>query len=377
MRRPVIMAGSPHIENLWLKDTATLFDETGGNTGNLAFRYGLASHTRRVVFSHWNAPVAQVRAAGDILLLPLANQLGSHTDLGNMADCIEAIGLPVVGIGLGAQAASDAVDVVLSPGTERWLRTVVAHAPSDRPNLGVRGAYTLRQVDRLGLADHAVITGCPSNFINMRNDFAPALAARYEAVPGPVAVTAGIPYIPALRELEQQLAQLATDSGGAYIVQHGLEMLQLARNEFAALGRERLELCRDYIRPGLEVEEFTRWCRRHAYAFFHLPGWLEFLRRFDFVVGTRFHGAMLALQVGVPAGVIAHDSRTHEMCRTMGVPVLLPAELQGPITAQSLPALFPFDAEQFLSKRRTLHSAYAQILEDAQIEAVAPLRSMY
>ena len=377
MQRAVIMSGSPHIENLWLKPTATLFDETGGNTGNLAFRYGLASHTRNVVFSHWNAPAEQIRAAGDILLLPLANQLGSHTDLGDMADRIEAIGLPVVGIGLGAQAASDAVDATLTPGTERWLRTMIAHAPSDHPNLGVRGAYTLRQLDRLGLADRAVVTGCPSNFITMHDDFAPTLAARYDDRLGPVAVTAGIPYTPALQGLEEQLAQLVTDSGGAYIVQHGLEMLRLARGEFDALGAERLELCRAYIRPGLDTAEFTRWCRRHAYAFFHLPGWLEFLRRFDFVVGTRFHGAMLALQVGVPAGVIAHDSRTHEMCVTMGVPVRLHTELAEPVTADNLSTLFPFDPDVFLAKRRTLHAAYSQILVDAQIEMVAPLRSMF
>ena len=377
MRRAVIMSGSPHIENLWLKDTAALFDETGGNTGNLAFRYGLASHTKNVAFSRWDAPVAEIRAAGDLLLLPLANQLGSHTDLGQQADRIEAIGLPVVGIGLGAQAASASVDAVLTPGTERWLRTLTAHAPSDQPNLGVRGAYTFRQIDRLGLADHVAITGCPSNFINMRDNIAPSLAARYDRRPSLVAVTAGIPYTPVMQGIEQQLAQMVSDTGGAYIVQHGLEMLHLARNEFQTLGSQRLELCRAYIQPELDLDEFIRWCRSHAHAFFHIPSWLEFLRRFDFVVGSRFHGAMLALQVGVPAGVIAHDSRTQEMCQTMGVPVRLHTEIDAPVTADSLPSLFPFDAQEFLAKRRALHAAYAQLFADAQLEMVAPLLSMF
>ena len=88
MRRPVILAGSARIDDIFVKDTLTLFDETGGNTGNLAFRYGLASHTKDVLFSHWNAPAADIRAAADILLLPLANQLGAHTDLGHLADRI-------------------------------------------------------------------------------------------------------------------------------------------------------------------------------------------------------------------------------------------------------------------------------------------------
>jgi len=377
MRRPVILAGSPRIQDLFLKDTRSLFDETGGNTGNLAFRYGLASHTRDVLFGTWDEPVASLRARADVLLLPLANQLGAHTDLGHQADRIEAFGLPVVGIGLGAQATSADVDVTLTAGTERWLRTMIAHAPSDYPNVGVRGAYTQAQIARFGLGDKVVVTGCPSNFINMHDDVAKQLTEGYAAVPQHVAVTAGIPYIPKLRTLEHQLAQLATDTGGAYIVQHGLEMLHLARNEFDHLTPQLLETCRDYIRPELDLVEFRSWCRRHAHAFFDVPGWMDFLKRFDFVVGTRFHGAMLALQVGVPAGVIAHDSRTYEMCTTMGVPVRYDAEVTGPLTPESLIELFAFDADDFLTKRRALHEVYAQILQDAQIDTVDPLKLMF
>jgi hypothetical protein len=377
MRRPVILAGSPSIADVFRKDTTTLFDETGGNTGNLAFRYGLASHTKNVLFSHWGAPVDEVRAAADILLLPLANQLGAHTDLGGLADRIEAFGLPVVGIGLGAQAASAGVDVTLTVGTERWLRTMIAHAPSDHPNIGVRGAYTQAQIARLGLGDKVAVTGCPSNFINMHDDVVKTLAEGFAATPELVAVTAGIPHIPRLRGLEHELAQLVTDTGGAYIVQHGKEMLHLARNEFDQLGAERLELCRDYIRPDLDLAAFRTWCRRYAYAFFDAPAWMDFLKRFDFVVGTRFHGAMLALQVGVPAAVIAHDSRTYEMCTTMGVPVRMDSDIDGPLTRERLPELFPFDPDAFMEKRRTLHSAYSQILRDAQIDTVDPLKLMF
>jgi hypothetical protein len=135
--------------------------------------------------------------------------------------------------------------------------------------------------------------------------------------------------------------------------------------------------CAAYIRPDLDLAGFRTWCRRHAYAFFDVPGWLDFLRRFDFVVGTRFHGAMLAMQVGVPAAVIAHDSRTYELCATMGVPVRFHTEIDVPLTAQNLPELFPFDPDEFLAKRRTLHNSYSQILRDAQIDVVDPLKSMY
>jgi hypothetical protein len=86
---------------------------------------------------------------------------------------------------------------------------------------------------------------------------------------------------------------------------------------------------------------------------------------------------MLALQVGVPAAVIAHDSRTYELCTTMGVPVRMDDDLDGPLTRERLPELFPFDPDAFLDKRRTLHAAYSQVLMDAQIATVDPLTQLF
>ena len=77
----------------------------------------------------WDSLPSQVRAAGDIIILPLANQLGNHTDLTDLALKLEEIDLPIIGVGLGAQAASSDVDIELVSGTERWLRTIVHLRP--------------------------------------------------------------------------------------------------------------------------------------------------------------------------------------------------------------------------------------------------------
>jgi hypothetical protein len=118
---------------------------TGGNTGNLAFQYAVASHLKGPVpIISLDAPASQVRAAGDIIVLPLANQLGKHTDLTDLAVKLEEINLPIIGVGLGAQADSRDVDIKLGSGTERWLRAIVRLRPSENPNIGVRGPYTLQ-----------------------------------------------------------------------------------------------------------------------------------------------------------------------------------------------------------------------------------------
>ncbi len=44
------------------------------------------------------------------------------------------------------------------------------------------------------------------------------------------------------------------------------------------------------------------------------------MKPLDFVVGTRFHGAMAALSAAVPAFVLCHDTRTEDMCEFLNVP---------------------------------------------------------
>jgi hypothetical protein len=367
-KRAVILGGNPYLSDVYRKDAKTLFDETGGNSGNLAFIYAVASHLRGARFMHWGAPAAQVRAAGDIIVLPLANQLGSHTDLGQAAAKLEEIDLPVIGLGLGAQAASYQANVQLTDGTRKWLNVMSQRRPSEAPNIGVRGQYTLAQISKIGGNSSATITGCPSNFINTADDIAASISRGFERSPRHIAVTAGIPYIPALANIERDLAELVTHTGGAYIVQHGLQMLQLARNEFDKMPGDVLEQCRQYISPNRSLDEFKSWCRQYAYAFYDARAWMDFLRRYDFVIGTRFHGAMLAIQAGVAAACIAHDSRTVEMCETMGVPVRHHNEIKGALTQRNILEYFSFDASKYRESRQRLLFEYIRVLRGADLE---------
>jgi hypothetical protein len=371
MPRVAILGCSPYIYEYWRKSTHELFAEVGGNTGNIAFEYAIAKNiTDPIIFVNWGVNRRELREKADIIVLPLSNQLGAHMDLGDLADELEAYGLPVIGLGLGAQAAEDERSITLTPGTERWLRTLAGLAPGKAPNIGLRGAFTLAQIDRLGLGDRCAIMGCPSNFINLVQPIEAELARRYTEIPVRIAVNGGIPYIPKLRNLEVALARLVDDQG-AYIVQHDLEMVQLARNEFHLMAPDILQQCHDYIMPDVLKETFLRWCRAHAFAFFDARAWMDFLRRFDFVLGTRFHGAMLAIQAGVPAACIAHDSRTLELCQTMAIPVAPHGEIALPFDRKTLPDLFPFDAAAFAERRKTLGAIYLDIMRAADI-AMAP-----
>jgi hypothetical protein len=366
MRKPIILGGNPYINDYYNKDSKSLFEDTGGNSGNLAFQYAISNHIPSATLVPWGKPVAEIRNSGDIIVLPLANQLGKHTDLNSAAARLEDINLPVLGIGLGAQAVSIGEGLELTEGTKRWLKIIATLSPSSEPNIGVRGPYTQEKIIEAGFQNSSLVMGCPSNFINMKSDTIEQVAKGYRRRPKIIAVTAGIPHIPHLASLERDLASIVTATGGAYIVQHGLEMLQLARREFDVMDQNSLNLCHEYIAPNKSMDEFKSWCRQYAYAFYDCRAWLDFMRRFDFVVGTRFHGAMLAIQAGVPAACIAHDSRTQEMCETMRIPVRHYSELKG-LTEHNLLDYFKFDAESYIETRKILLKRYLSIYSNAEV----------
>lgn len=369
MVQPLILEGNPFIADTFRKSARTLLEDTGGNTGNLAFRHAVNMQVRGGRQMSWGSGVDTIRGAGDVIVLPLANQLGKHTDLGTQADLMKAVGLPVIGVGLGAQASKIGDDIQLTEGTLRWLATLADLAPAKgSPSIGVRGEYTRQQIEKLGFADLAIVTGCPSNFINLDDDIAARVAERFGRTGGSIAVTAGIPHIPHLAGLERQLADIVTLTDGAYIVQHALGMVQIARNEFDGMGEDALALTQNYIQPHMSRGEFIAWCRRYAYALLDIRYWMDFVQRFDFVVGTRFHGVMIAIQAGIPAGCIAHDSRTFEMCQTMAIPVCKASDITGPVTRHNVRDLFAFDPDRYRETRRTLARNYLTVADAAGVQ---------
>jgi len=286
--------------------------------------------------------------------------------------------LPILAFGLGAQAQSFDETAMLTEGTKRWVQVLATHAPTNAPNIGVRGEFSWKVLERLGLGDRASVTGCPSNFINLDAALIDKLERKYKAPPmlSRIAVAAGLPYWTELQRIEEALADLVDSTQGIYVTQHEINMIKIARNEFDDVDGKTLSLINRYIRPKLSQAEFIRWCRRHAVCFIDAASWMEALRNVDFVVGPRFHGVMLAIQAGTPGGVIAHDSRTLEMCQTMQVPVQHFKDIDVDITAQSLVSLFKFDARAYRRRRVELGRRSIDILRSGGVTPAAGLQAL-
>lgn len=376
MSNAFIFGLGPAVSNAWRSDTTALYESVGQNTGNLAFQHAVHQHLSRPAgVVGWGATPQQVHQMGEIAVIPGANQFGAHVDYARLAEKVAELECAIVMIGLGAQAKVDGSVPEVPEGTVQWVREIARRSPGGGPNISVRGPFTKEVLAHYGLGESAIVLGCPSLFINPD----PLLGQRIKANIRParrIAVAAGHQTWKALSRVEASLAAMVTATGGSYVGQHGLPMLQLTRGEASRMAEADLRACRDYACPHMDLDEFIRWSERHGAVFFDVPSWMEHYRRFDFVVGARIHGVMLALQAGVPGLCIVHDSRTLELCQTMKVPYVLAKDVKDGIAREQLLDLFDFDADAFDANRRFLARRYVEFLERNRIAPANWLRDL-
>ncbi|SEJ78638.1 Polysaccharide pyruvyl transferase [Sphingobium sp. AP50] len=306
------------------KSTQKLAQEVGINPGNLAFSYASAlicGFPRNVTLIE--APSKDEK----IGVFTLANYLGEHYNPSHFQAFLERApdDWRAVVLGLGAQGLLDRLtldpgDVTLSEGHLSWMRALRDRS-GGRVNVSVRGDLTYKLLDRYGLADNVVVTGCPSLMLSPARDLGHVVARKFAALGSDVPLlngTLGNPWDPRSQPFEQALIRQVAASGGLMHVQMQLDHLRLARGD--ALDEQTMRMLNRQLMPHLSLEEFQRTGRRHFHVWWDVPAWMEHLTRADFVIGTRIHGTALALQAGTPALCVAWDSRTYELCRSMNIP---------------------------------------------------------
>ncbi|WP_341675861.1 polysaccharide pyruvyl transferase family protein [Niveibacterium sp. SC-1] len=357
-RKTFILGLSSRLKDSAFFNTKLAYEASGHNTGNFAFHYAIDKHLGGASACGWGESPEVINAMGDIAVMPCANQVGAHADYGSLGEKFKRLEVGVVAIGLGAQSGADWKIPEVPEGTLNWIREIAKRSPGGAPNIGVRGEFTKRVLEHYGLGDSALVTGCPTLFINSTENLGEIIASRI-GEPKKIAVAAGHPRWKHLSKIEASLAHMVTATNGSYVGQSPFEMVQLTRGEASVLSAEDLALARDYACPEMSIDEFVKWADIYGNVFFDTEAWMEHYRRFDFVVGCRIHGVMLALQAGVPGLCIAHDSRTIELCETMMVPYVKASEVSGGISRDSLMRVFKFDSRAFDENRKRLHENYA------------------
>ena len=363
--KPFILGINETVPGSAFRSTDELYELVGHNTGNLAFHHAISNLLGGGLrATSWYAKPADIDASGDIGVMPCANQLGSHANYGSVADNFSSLKTKLVAVGLGAQGSSQYESIPEVPeGTLRWLREIIERSPNGKANITVRGPYTQRVLEHHGLGEHSVPLGCPTLFLNPDPELGKKVEERIKYPFNRIAVAAGHQSWKHLSRIEASLTRMMSATGGVYIVQSPKEMVALGRGEADKLSTEVLTSCRDFAAPELTAGEFKEWSRRHARAFFDTTAWMEYLRRFDLVIGLRIHGCVLALHAGVPALCIAHDSRTRELCEVMKVPFVMASEVSTGISRAALASLVKFDGAEFDRNRQVIGRQLRAFLE--------------
>ena len=155
--------------------TTRAFNRVGRNTGNLLF----IEATKRIVVDpvpvSLDTPVEALREL-DRIVIPAANWYGPRANIAEQADNLIRAGVPMLILGLGAQADLGAMDVPANPAMLRWLQAIADTAAPGVPNVLVRGRFTAQTLAAAGIA--STVLGCPSQFLNSEPDVGHAIAAK-------------------------------------------------------------------------------------------------------------------------------------------------------------------------------------------------------
>ena len=291
------------------------------NTGNLLFNYAakiLCNVSLQKI--DWGTSPTVINRSCRGLLIPMANHLGEHANLGKSGPKLSGIELPVVIFGIGVQSKLGN-DPVLPQGTKEWLDRVGEMKASSSPNISTRGPSSSRTITENAPKVDSIPLGCPSYLINRHRELGAMIAERIEAIDISnisIAVSAGNPYKRELNPVEYKLISLIELHNGAYIVQHPKIMIELSLGY--ATDEKASEIARKSFFPNLDTNELRRWMRRYSRVYTSVSQWITDIRRFDIHVGTRIHGSQAAIQAGVPSVCLYIDSRTKELCEQMNIP---------------------------------------------------------
>jgi hypothetical protein len=307
------------INNFSSCTSTEIMNATGGNTGNIAFVYGakklLKNNFTRI---NWGTPREWVKDNIDLIVISCANQLGAHVDLEPWAKGLEEFAKPVALIGIGVQSDTKEIFPDIPVGTERFLKIVSDLRPDGAINITTRGEYSKSFLEKLGYKSYPA--GCPSLHITDHKDLGlEILEFQKKNKPVKVGVAAGNPWHAKSSKLEKTLTDIVDNKLGAYILQHPELMISLAIGEMENLTENQLNGILAAYGEKFTKQELIDWYRRNAVLFIDIGNWIQFYKRFDLILGPRYHGVAIAVQAGRPGTVITIDTRTEELCDQTGI----------------------------------------------------------
>ncbi|MCL3820287.1 polysaccharide pyruvyl transferase family protein [Aeromicrobium wangtongii] len=261
----------------------------------------------------------------DHFVIPMANAFRADfaPRLDRLSELIEGVTIPVTVTGIGAQAPHGQGIEAMAPVNDtvkRFVGLVLDRSAS----IGVRGEFTRSYLLSLGFPDDAIdVIGCPSLFLH-GGGFRVDKPVDALTVDSPLALnlTPEVPGIGAFATAQAQRHPNLT-----YIGQDGHDLRMLlwgvpfphVHDPLVPVHLEHPLYQQDRIRLFLDT-----W------------PWYDFMATQHFAYGTRFHGNVAGLLGGIPAHLLAHDSRTLELAEYHRMPYTVMPQLSADLRVEEL-----------------------------------------
>ena len=339
------------------------FAATGQNTGNLLIGQSLFEELQFTEYGYGTSlQPCDVNERYDVIVIAAANFIFRKFDLSALTNFIESTKLPCVIVGLGAQAPATSYKVTDIPdGSRRFL-----HVVSDRSNtVGVRGYFTAEVMNDFGIKNVRAV-GCPSlyraltrNLKIVRPDLAKPLRV---SLNGSRNVIDHAISPEAARRVEAKILMLSIENGYEYVLQNeNPEMQVLWSSEWPTEFAPHVQSIVARLELNISENTLINHIRSKNRLFFELDEWDKYISCFDYSLGSRFHGNLIALTNGVAATILTHDSRTTEMAELMSIPHV-PVEDATHLNVNELAAAGDYD--RFERKYQLLYDRFAEFLNE-------------
>lgn len=210
------------------------------------------------------------------------------------------IKIPIVVFSLGSNSF-DRNWQALQDGLNKNLVSLLKIISDNTVSFGVRGEYTLDILNKLGIKN-AEVVGCPSYFETGKNRVVqkPKLKTDFRVLAGGH-----------FEHINSRDINCVLQDEALFIKAIAFENERLLVNDFRNVN----------INDGHQKSILKAYLENRIAVFSDMEKWKEFNKDFDFYVGSRVHGAIMAINAGLPAIVTNGDSRAEEMCNLFGITI--------------------------------------------------------
>ena len=269
----------------------------------------------------------------DIYIYQSANMLVHICvkELAEMAQHVKWIDRPFIIAGIGCQGDLEYTNYGNSSESDKAAREYISTVLKYSKSIGVRGDFTKKYLMSIGIPEDRIsVIGCPSLRYFGKNFDVSTKRYRQFNDKLKIAVNFGSLGFQYWDNVAMFLNKIFHYYSNSYaIMQEHCEAKLLMKGE--AIADERYTY---HLLPRFKEHFIIQ--QKRAMIFQRTDKWILGLKEFDFSIGTRLHGNIAAILSGIPALIIATDSRTREVAEYHSIPWISANEINDDTSLETL-----------------------------------------